>query len=76
MRIKVYKHIKRYGELSNGKMYTVGCRTDDTLIYVGSTAEERLSTRLIFRKEKEHYKNNIEKNKGKITNMFKKNSKN
>ena len=29
----------------NGKIYTVRCRTDDTLIYVGSTAEERLSAR-------------------------------
>ena len=29
----------------NGKIYTVRCRTDDSLIYVGSTAEERLSAR-------------------------------
>jgi hypothetical protein len=30
---------------SRGKIYTVRCRTDDTLIYVGSTIETRLSVR-------------------------------
>ena len=29
----------------NGKIYTIRCRTDDTLIYVGSTTEKRLSAR-------------------------------
>jgi hypothetical protein len=37
----------------NGKIYTIRCRIDDTLIYVGSTAEERLSARFAkHRKDK------------------------
>ena len=34
----------------NGKIYTIRCRTDDSLIYVGSTIEPRLSVR--FNKHK------------------------
>mmetsp|Transcript_15654 Transcript_15654/g.36270 ORF Transcript_15654/g.36270 Transcript_15654/m.36270 type:complete len:222 (-) Transcript_15654:2368-3033(-) len=30
---------------SRGKIYTIRCRTDDTLIYVGTTIETRLSAR-------------------------------
>ena len=32
-------------DYSKGKIYTIRCRTDDSLIYVGSTTEERLSAR-------------------------------
>lgn len=32
-------------DYSKGKIYTIRCRTDDSLIYVGSTVEERLSAR-------------------------------
>ena len=34
---------KRY---ENGKIYTIRCRYDDTLIYVGSTIEKYLSSRI------------------------------
>ena len=34
---------KRY---ENGKIYTIRCRYDDTLIYVGSTIEKYLSSRM------------------------------
>jgi len=37
----------------NGKIYTIRCRTNDNLIYVGSTIEKRLSAR--FNKHKCQY---------------------
>ncbi len=39
---------------SRGKIYTIRCRTDDTLIYVGSTIESRLSARFCKHKSQPH----------------------
>ena len=39
---------------SRGKIYTVRCRNDDSLIYVGSTIEIRLSARLCKHKSQPH----------------------
>jgi DnaJ-domain-containing protein 1 len=41
----------------NGKIYTIRCRTDDSLIYVGSTTETRLSARFGKHKHQNTYLN-------------------
>ena len=44
-------------DYSKGKIYTIRCRTNESLIYVGSTVEKYLSTRLAKHKVKVKLKN-------------------
>ena len=53
-------------DYSKGKIYTIRCRTDETLIYVGSTIQP-LNRR--FSKHKTEYKSN-KKNKCSSKRLF------